>query len=433
LSDSAPDVTRTMASGVPSGGLETHPPLDPPPPSSPEDVAAVRAYVQSSPLFPQLGLHPASTTDAAAETWAHLAETLCAFLRLDPNDLAPAAAARVYKYYVPAYLWCVGRLEKHRHEKRANERPNAKTRPLCVALTAPQGCGKTTLVAALEFLFEKNGVAAASASIDDFYLTGAEQDKLSLANPGNALLKYRGNAGTHDVQLAVNTLRSLRSINDDDFATKTSAERNADALPTTETKKKTAENHVATLTVSVPRYDKTLRGGRGDRAARELWPEITAPLDIVLLEGWMLGFAPVADDSLAFAAHPDLPAVNAALRDDAYGDLHALLDDWIVVRVRDTRWVRSWRLEAEQQARSEGRPTLTDAEVGDFVNRFLPAYDLYAGAMYRRGPWRGGTDLTRDSVPCDEGSVFVVEVDATRNVVGGREESRLGESPRRVV
>lgn len=407
MSDSAPDVTRTMASGVPSGGLETHPPLDPPPPSSPEDVAAVRAYVQSSPLFPQLGLHPASTTDAAAETWAHLAETLCAFLRLDPNDLAPAAAARVYKYYVPAYLWCVGRLEKHRHEKRANERPNAKTRPLCVALTAPQGCGKTTLVAALEFLFEKNGVAAASASVDDFYLTGAEQDKLSLANPGNALLRYRGNAGTHDVQLAVNTLRSLRSINDDD--------------------------DFATLTVSVPRYDKTLRGGRGDRAAREFWPEITAPLDIVLLEGWMLGFAPVADDSLAFAAHPDLPAVNAALRDDAYGDLHALLDDWIVVRVRDTRWVRSWRLEAEQQARSEGRPTLTDAEVGDFVNRFLPAYDLYAGAMYRRGPWRGGTDLTRDSVPCDEGSVFVVEVDATRNVVGGREESRLGESPRRVV
>ena len=383
-----------MASGVPSGGLETHPPLDPPPPSSPEDVAAVRAYVQSSPLFPQLGLHPASTTDAAAETWAHLAETLCAFLRLDPNDLAQDSAARVYKYYVPAYLWCVGRLEKHRHEKRANERPNAKTRPLCVALTAPQGCGKTTLVAALEFLFEKNGVAAASASIDDFYLTGAEQDKLSLANPGNALLRYRGNAGTHDVRLAVNTLRSLRSINDDDFAT---------------------------LTVSVPRYDKTLRGGRGDRAAKTTWPEITAPLDIVLLEGWMLGFAPAADAD-AFAAHPDLPAVNAALRDDAYGDLHALLDDWIVVRVRDTRWVRSWRLEAEQQARSEGRPTLTDAEVADFVNRFLPAYDLYAGAMYRRGPWRGGTDLTRDSLPCDEGSVFVVEVDATRNVVGGREE-----------
>lgn len=416
-----------MASGVPSGGLETHPPLDPPPPSSPEDVAAVRAYVQSSPLFPQLGLHPASKTDAAAETWAHLAETLCAFLRLDPNHLAPAAAARVYRYYVPAYLWCVGRLEKHRREKkkRANERPNARARPLCVALTAPQGCGKTTLVAALSFLFEQNGVAAASASIDDFYLTGAEQEALAEANPGNALLEYRGNAGTHDVGLAVNVLRSLRGINDD-FATKTkTGAGNADA-ETTETK--TA--NVASF-VSVPRYDKTSRGGRGDRAARETWPKVTAPLDIVLLEGWMLGFAPAADADAA-AAHPDLPAVNARLRDDAYGAMHALLDDWIVVRVRDTRWVRSWRLEAEQQARSEGRPTLTDAEVADFVNRFLPAYDLYAGALYRRGPWRGGTDATRDS-QCDEGSVFVVEVDATRRVVMEREESRREESRRKVV
>ena len=48
-----------MASGVASGGLETHPELDPPPPSSPKDVAAVRAYVQSGPLFPQLGLDAA--------------------------------------------------------------------------------------------------------------------------------------------------------------------------------------------------------------------------------------------------------------------------------------------------------------------------------------------------------------------------------------
>ena len=142
-----------MASGVASGGLETHPELDPPPPSSPKDVAAVRAYVQSGPLFPQLGLDAASLTDAAAETWADLAETLCVFLRLDSENLAPAAAARVYRHYVPAYLWCAGRLERHRREALAKEKTPA--RPLCVGLTAPQGCGKTTLVAALSFLFAR--------------------------------------------------------------------------------------------------------------------------------------------------------------------------------------------------------------------------------------------------------------------------------------
>ena len=114
--------------------------------------------------------------------------------------------------------------------------------------------------------------------------------------------------------------------------------------------------------------------------------------------------------------------MNARLRDDAYGAMHALVDDWIVVRVEDTRWVRAWRLEAEKQARRAGRPTLTDAEVADFVDRFMPAYDLYAGAMYARGPWRGGkANEARDATVKDAGSVFMVQVDATRRVVGGRE------------
>ena len=381
-----------MATEVESGGLETHPPVDPPPPSSPKDVAAVRAYVQSSPLFPQLGLDDASSTDAAAESWADLAETLCSFLRLDPEDLVPAAAARVYRHYVPAYLWCVGRLERHRRREETSQKSDERgspARPLVVGLTAPQGCGKTTLVAALAFLFARRGVSAASASIDDVYLTGAEQEAVAAANPGNALLRYRGNAGTHDVGLALDTLRALRGI-----------------------------NAAATRGVAVPRYDKTARGGRGDRAPRETWPEVTAPLDIVLFEGWMLGFEPAADAEAA-AAHPDLPAVNAGLRDGKYGAMHALVDDWIVVRVEDTRWVQTWRLEAEQQARRAGRPTLTDAEVADFVRRFAPAYDLYAGALYARGPWRGEEGAARDASR-DAGSVFVVEVDAARRVVGGR-------------
>ena len=36
-------------------------------------------------------------------------------------------------------------------------------------------------------------------------------------------------------------------------------------------------------------------------------------MDVVLFEGWMLGFAPVGDAAAA-AADPNLVAVNAALR-----------------------------------------------------------------------------------------------------------------------
>ncbi len=40
-----------------------------------------------------------------------------------------------------------------------------------LGISAPQGCGKTTIVEQLEELFKWRGMKAASVSIDDFYLT----------------------------------------------------------------------------------------------------------------------------------------------------------------------------------------------------------------------------------------------------------------------
>ncbi|GFH19293.1 uncharacterized protein HaLaN_16219 [Haematococcus lacustris] len=65
-----------------------------------------------------------------------------------------------------------------------------------VGISAPQGCGKTTLVEQLQQLFSATGSAAASVSVDDFYLT----------------FKYRGNAGSHDLQLGSSSLRALRGL-----------------------------------------------------------------------------------------------------------------------------------------------------------------------------------------------------------------------------
>lgn len=47
--------------------------------------------------------------------------------------------------------------------------------------------------------------------------------------------------------------------------------------------------------VAVPRYDKSQHGGRGDRAPRDSWPRVQGPIDVILFEGWMLGFSPVAE------------------------------------------------------------------------------------------------------------------------------------------
>ena len=75
-----------------------------------------------------------------------------------------------------------------------------------VGISAPQGCGKTTLVGQLTALLNAEGHASASVSIDDFYVRGSEQDALAAAAPDNDLLRVRGNAGTHDLALASSTL-----------------------------------------------------------------------------------------------------------------------------------------------------------------------------------------------------------------------------------
>ena len=98
----------------------------------------------------------------------------------------------------------------------------------------------------------------------------ASSDRASAvqAKSENKLLQVRGNAGTHDLQLGQDTLRALQR------AASLDAE------------------------VAVPRYDKSQHGGRGDRAPRSAWPCVKAPIDIILFEGWMLGFSPVADEEV---------------------------------------------------------------------------------------------------------------------------------------
>ena len=49
----------------------------------------------------------------------------------------------------------------------------------------------------------------------------------------------------------------------------------------------------ARVQVAVPRYDKAAHGGRGTRAPEHTWPTVKGPLDLILFEGWMLGFSPV--------------------------------------------------------------------------------------------------------------------------------------------
>jgi D-glycerate 3-kinase len=130
--------------------------------------------------------------------------------------------------------------------------------------------------------------------------------------------------------------------------------------------------------IPVPFYDKSLCGGRGDRASRERWPVVEGPVDVILLEGWMLGFRPLPSGGEERGRREEgLKDVNHYL--GKYEKWHELVDAWVVVQVEEVEVIYKWRLEAERRMREEkGKEgSMTDVEVADFVSRFLPAYEAY--------------------------------------------------------
>jgi D-glycerate 3-kinase len=216
-------------------------------------------------------------------------------------------------------------------------------RPLVVGLQAPQGAGKTTLVAKMLTLLPAHGLRGAAVSIDDFYLTREAQVAIAAEHPGNRYLEHRGYPGTHDVDLGEATIAAMRRVG-------------------------------AGARVRVPVYDKSAHGGRGDRAPASAWRDVDGPLDLVFVEGWMLGFEPVAAHRIA---DPDLRIPNDAL--GAYDRWHRQLDAFVVLRALDDRFVLQWRVEAEESMKARGRPGLSREAIEDYVHRFLPAYALWAG------------------------------------------------------
>lgn len=237
----------------------------------------------------------------------------------------------------------------------------SSTRPVVIGLQAPQGAGKTTIGTRVLAALPNYGLRAASVSIDDFYLTRTEQLALAAAHPGNPYLEHRGYPGTHDVSLGDRTLLALRGF----------ADRRSMAVPT---------------------YDKSQHGGRGDRAPESEWRDVKGPLDLVVVEGWMLGFEPVPESQL-----PDsrLTVPNRSLSE--YDRWYRHLDAFIVLRPLDWNYVVQWRIEAEENMKAQGKPGLSREAIEDYVRRFLPAYATWAG----RSPARIAADRAA-VIPIDE-------------------------------
>ena len=205
-------------------------------------------------------------------------------------------------------------------------RLEAGERPV-IGLNGPVGAGKTTLCRSLQTRFAAAGLRLAVASIDDAYLP-LQQRRVAMA--GNPFGVGRVPPGSHDPEALAAPIRRWRCA--------------------------------PSPRLSLPRFDKTLHGGQGDRIAP--WSGVA---DALLLEGWLVGCLPIPEHRLQqqlLGAGPGVAALTAAERQwvlvcnrslEAYQPLWELLDPLLLLWPRDWRWPRRWRFQAEARQRHHTR------------------------------------------------------------------------------
>ena len=198
----------------------------------------------------------------------------------------------------------------------------------------------------------EEGLNTVSLSIDDFYLTRAEQVALAQEIHEQSLSPAKRLPGTHDLSLGVSVSKALR------------------VLP-------------ARRSMKVPGYDRFANNGLGDRLPESNWRVVTGPLQLIVLEGWMLGFTPTAGEPLN---DEHFEVINEKLA--AYETWHSLLDGFIWLEPEDPLFVRAWRIEAEERSRSDGKSGMLPERIRAFIEMFLPAYATYAPGLRERPPTR---------------------------------------------
>ncbi|MCP9927569.1 hypothetical protein [Cyanobium sp. CH-040] len=273
-----------------------------------------------------------------------------------------------------------------------------------IGLNAPVGAGKSTLCRLLAQLAQSQGLRLAVASIDDLYLPWPQR---LAALQGNPFAVSRVPPGSHDVALLCRSLDRWRA---------------GDALV-------------------LPRFDKTLRGGEGDRCGEQV-----SQADALLLEGWLLGCRPLgaalgAVDLEAVGRGAPDPSANdngplAAGASLAAGDRLALsaaerawlprwdqalqgylpawrrLDELWLLRPQRWSWPRRWRFQAEARQRRAGGHALAAEALERLVRASLCSLppELYQDPLITR-PLDSGSGLP---------AVAVGVLDGRRRLIAAR-------------
>ena len=239
------------------------------------------------------------------------------------------------------------------------------SKPIILGITGLQGSGKSTWASELvKILSNDHGLHTITVSLDDFYKTHEELVAQRDRDPNNKLYRTRGQPGTHDEQLAQKFFGDLKG-------------------------------YTGKGDLKIPSFDKSKYNGEGDRAPESEWPMISQKPDVVVFEGWCVGFQPVAQTfiaerhSLAKAGKltvntpanhqlPHLFEVNENLKrycDAFMGPQH--FDFFIHIDTDDLRNVYTWRLQQEHKMIEVKGSGMSDEQVRAFIDGYMPSYEIY--------------------------------------------------------
>ena len=218
------------------------------------------------------------------------------------------------------------------------------TKPFIVGINGSQGSGKSTLTSFVEYyLSSVHGKQVVSLSIDDFYFDQSQRNALAIKV--HPLLATRGVPGTHNIPLALDTLRNLDSGS-------------------------------RTL---LPRFDKAT----DNPFPTEQWPVIASSPDFIILEGWCVGATPQSQSELKppinhlEEVEDPLGIWRSFLNTELAGDyqtLFAKIDYRIMLKAPSFDCVYQWRLEQEhklaKKAAKNSTGVMSDEEVANFVQHY---------------------------------------------------------------
>ena len=222
-----------------------------------------------------------------------------------------------------------------------------KGKTLIIGLVGGQGTGKTTISKYIAHDLKFLGYNVARFSIDDFYTSWEERQKLMKKYSNNLFYQIpRGMPGTHRVAELHSVLRSA-----------------AQGKP-----------------FSIPHFDKSLHQGMGDIAKKTT--KINKRLDFLIIEGWNVGLPQITSNKLKSICNKhkiNLKKIDPTNqhkltleKNKPYLKLWKYIDHYVMIKPDNSNLHYQWRSLQEKRLIQKTNQGMSPKQIKHFVNIYLP-------------------------------------------------------------